>query len=86
MLESNYFSLVTITCDLSVMCVTQVDPLDGGSDNGFTFTSPNWPTVPQKSISRITAQTPNHPANSFYYPDRLSHPPIATFQLVKVSI
>ena len=22
----------------------QADPLDAGTDNGFTFTSPNWPT------------------------------------------
>ena len=25
----------------------QADPLDAGTDNGFTFTSPNWQTVPQ---------------------------------------
>ena len=22
----------------------EADPLDAGTDNGFTFTSPNWPT------------------------------------------
>ncbi len=27
--------------------IFQVDPLDAGTDNGFTFTSPNWPTEPQ---------------------------------------
>lgn len=64
--------------------ILEVDPLDAGSDNGFTFTSPNWPTIPQKPITRITAQSPDHPANSFFYPDRPQHPPIATFQLVKV--
>ncbi|KAA0199437.1 hypothetical protein HAZT_HAZT003988 [Hyalella azteca] len=58
--------------------------MDAGSDNGFTFTSPNWPTIPQQPVSRITAQSPDHPANSFFYPDRLQHPPIATFQFVKV--
>ncbi|RXG70797.1 Spondin-2 [Armadillidium vulgare] len=61
-----------------------LDPLDAGSDNGFTFTSPNWPTVPQKSITRITSQSPNHPANSFFYPDRLEHPPISTVHIMKV--
>ncbi|KAF2366474.1 Spondin N-terminal [Trinorchestia longiramus] len=64
--------------------ILEVDPMDAGSDNGFTFTSPNWPTVPQQPVSRITAQSPDHPANSFFYPDRLQHPPIATFQFVKV--
>uniref|UniRef100_A0A6A7G5X0 Spondin-2-like n=1 Tax=Hirondellea gigas TaxID=1518452 RepID=A0A6A7G5X0_9CRUS len=64
--------------------ILEVDPLDAGSDNGFTFTSPNWPTIPQKPITRITARSPDHPANSFYYPDRVQHPPIATFQFVKV--
>ncbi|KAL7646433.1 UNVERIFIED_CONTAM: hypothetical protein RMT77_003346 [Armadillidium vulgare] len=62
----------------------ELDPLDAGSDNGFTFTSPNWPTVPQKSITRITSQSPNHPANSFFYPDRLEHPPISTVHIMKV--
>ncbi|XP_045595554.1 spondin-2 [Procambarus clarkii] len=64
--------------------VLEVDPLDAGTDNGFTFTSPNWPTMPKKAVSRITAQSPNHPANSFYYPDVPEHPPIATFHIVKV--
>lgn len=64
--------------------VLEVDPMDAGTDNGFTFTSPNWPTVPKKPIIRITAQNPNHPANSFYYPDRDQHPPIATFHIVKI--
>ncbi|CAL4063337.1 unnamed protein product [Meganyctiphanes norvegica] len=62
----------------------EVDPLDAGTDNGFTFTSPNWPTVPQKPVSRITAQRPDHPANSFYYPDRMDNPRIAIFHLLKV--
>lgn len=64
--------------------VLEVDPLDAGTDNGFTFTSPNWPTIPKKPVSRITAQSPDHPANSFYYPDVQEHPPIATFHILKV--
>ncbi|XP_068236272.1 LOW QUALITY PROTEIN: spondin-2-like [Palaemon carinicauda] len=62
----------------------EVDPMDAGTDNGFTFTSPNWPTVPKKPVTRITSQSPDHPANSFYYPDRDQHPPLATFHIVKV--
>ena len=43
-------------------------PIDAGTDRGFTFTAPNWPESPSKPIMKITAQFPNHPANSFYYP------------------
>ncbi|KAK8379471.1 hypothetical protein O3P69_019402 [Scylla paramamosain] len=64
--------------------VIEVDPMDAGTDNGFTFTSPNWPTIPSKPITRITAQNPNHPANSFFYPDRERHPPIAAIRLFKI--
>ena len=58
--------------------------MDGGTDNGFTFTSPNWPTDPAEKIFRITSRLPNHPANSFFYPDLKDLPPIATFYLAKV--
>ncbi|KAK3856736.1 hypothetical protein Pcinc_036958 [Petrolisthes cinctipes] len=62
----------------------QVDPLDAGTDNGLTFTSPNWPTSPAERIFRITSSYPDHPAHSFYYPT-LSHlPRIATFTITKV--
>lgn len=69
-------------CDPSSL---QVDPLDAGTDNGLTFTSPNWPTSPAERIFRITSSYPDHPAHSFYYPT-LSHlPRIATFTITKVT-
>ncbi|XP_048407297.1 spondin-2-like [Stegostoma tigrinum] len=43
-------------------------PWDAGTDSGFTFSSPNFATNPQETISQITAKHPSHPANSFYYP------------------
>lgn len=58
--------------------------MDAGTDNGFTFTSPNWPSDPIEKIFRITSHSPNHPANSFYYPELPDLPPIATFIFVKV--
>ena len=64
--------------------VLQVGPIDAGTDNGFTFTAPNWPSTPLEKIFRITSQQPNHPANSFYYPELNDLPPIATFFFVKV--
>lgn len=64
--------------------IFKVGPMDGGTDNGFTFTSPNWPSDPTEKIFRITSNMPNHPANSFYYPDLNDLPPIATFFFVKV--
>ena len=60
--------------------------MDAGTDNGFTFTAPNWPSDPAEKIFRITSQMPNHPANSFYYPELNDLPPIATFYLVKVNL
>ncbi|XP_072369028.1 spondin-2-like [Scyliorhinus torazame] len=56
-------------------------PYDAGTDSGFTFSSPNFATVPQDKITKITAAFPNHGANSFYYP-RLRHlPPMARVTL-----
>ncbi|GFG41022.1 hypothetical protein Cfor_06792, partial [Coptotermes formosanus] len=62
----------------------EVDPVDAGTDNGFTFTAPNWPTEPQGLIYRVTSRYPAHPASSFYYPYMRQLPPIATFQFIKV--
>lgn len=62
----------------------EMDPLDAGTDNGFTFTAPNWPTEPQGVIYRITSTYPAHPASSFYYPESKRLPPIATYQFIKV--
>ncbi|XP_073676948.1 spondin-2a [Garra rufa] len=53
-------------------------PFDAGTDSGFTFSSPNFPTAPPENITRITSQKPNHPANSFYYPRLTELPPLAT--------
>ncbi|XP_071448585.1 spondin-2 [Hetaerina americana] len=60
------------------------DPLDAGTDNGFTFTAPNWATSPQGVIYRLTSAYPSHPAGSFFYPNLKRLPPIATFQFIKV--
>ncbi|KAK7084319.1 Spondin-2, partial [Halocaridina rubra] len=62
----------------------QVDPMDAGTDNGLTFTSPNWPTSPPEKIFRITSLYPNHPAHSFYYPTLRHLPRIATFTITKL--
>ena len=40
----------------------EVDLLDGGTDNGFTFTSPNYPTLPPSPVEKITNILPDHPA------------------------
>jgi len=62
----------------------EVELLDGGTDNGLTFTSPNYPTLPPGPVHRITNTQPDHPAGSFHYPE-LSHlPTIATAQLTKI--
>ncbi|XP_070994798.1 spondin-2-like [Oncorhynchus clarkii lewisi] len=60
-----------------------LQPFDAGTDSGFTFSSPNYPTVPQENITRITSQMPKHPANSFYYPRLTELPPIASIRLTR---
>lgn len=72
-------------CSNRLCALWQVDPLDAGTDNGFTFTAPNWPTEPQGVVYRITSSHPQHPAGSFYYPFLKRLPAIATFQFIKVS-
>lgn len=73
-MESSWLDSITI----------EVDPMDAGTDNGFTFTAPNWATEPQGVIYRITSHYPPHPAGSFYYPYMKRLPPIATFQFIKL--
>lgn|ERR1711988_2038087 len=65
--------------------IYDIGPLDAGTDKGMTFTAPNWPEIPQAPITEITSQKPNHPANSFFYPDRTELPPLATVIIHRVS-
>uniref|UniRef100_A0A665VNA8 Spondin-2-like n=1 Tax=Echeneis naucrates TaxID=173247 RepID=A0A665VNA8_ECHNA len=60
-----------------------LQPFDAGTDSGFTFSSPNFPTSPQESITKITSQMPNHPANSFFYPRLKELPPIASIKITQ---
>lgn len=62
----------------------ELHPLDAGTDNGFTFTAPDWPTEPTGVIYRITSGYPAHQAGSFFYPQIKQLPRIATVTLIKV--
>ncbi|XP_059485036.1 spondin-2 [Neocloeon triangulifer] len=62
----------------------ELDPIDAGTDNGFTFTAPNWATEPAGVVFRITNTYPAHPAGSFHYPFLKRLPAIAFFQFVKL--
>ncbi|XP_032487647.1 spondin-2 isoform X3 [Phocoena sinus] len=64
--------------------VVDLHPYDAGTDSGFTFSSPKFATVPQDTVTEITASSPSHPANSFYYPRLKSLPPIATVTLARL--
>nr|CAD7404239.1 unnamed protein product [Timema poppensis] len=61
----------------------QVGPMDAGSDNGLTFTSPDWSSESPGPVTIITAHSPKHPAGSFFYPDIQELPVLATFHLHK---
>lgn len=71
--DNNFIDSITI----------EAFPLDAGTDNGFTFTSPNWPTDPQGVIFQISSQYPTHPAGSFHYPHLDKLPTIAIIQITK---
>ncbi|BFZ01689.1 hypothetical protein BsWGS_04728 [Bradybaena similaris] len=60
-------------------------PFDAGTDQGLTFTAPNWPNTPQIPISAITSSFPDHPASSFLYPELKKLPRLAYLQLDIVS-
>ena len=62
----------------------QAAPLDGGTDNGFTFTSPNWATQPADEVFTITSTYPAHPAGSFNYPHLARLPTLAVYSLTKL--
>ncbi|CAH1257651.1 SPON2 [Branchiostoma lanceolatum] len=62
---------------------TNLGPWDAGTDKGFTFTSPNWATVPQEPVFQISSKFPNHPANSFYYPNLRKLPALARVTLTR---
>ncbi|XP_077466396.1 spondin-2a [Stigmatopora argus] len=62
-----------------------LQPYDAGTDSGFTFSSPNFPSSPPENISKITSQMPNHPANSFFYPRLKELPPIASVRITRQS-
>jgi len=64
--------------------VTEAAPLDGGTDNGFTFTSPNWATQPPDAVFTITSSYPAHPAGSFNYPHLAALPTLAVYSLTKL--
>ncbi|MEE6462783.1 hypothetical protein FKM82_001699 [Ascaphus truei] len=59
-------------------------PYDAGTDSGFTFSSPNFATIPQATVTEITSSSPSHPANSFFYPRLKRLPPIAKVTFTKL--
>jgi len=59
-------------------------PMDAGTDNGFTFTSPNWETEPRAEVFQITSSFPSHPASSFYYPTLATLPRLAMYTLTRL--
>jgi hypothetical protein len=62
----------------------EVSPMDAGTDNGLTFTSPNWATDPRGEVFAITNTFPAHPAASFNYPHLQKLPTIAVYTMQKV--
>ncbi|XP_035209899.1 spondin-1-like [Stegodyphus dumicola] len=61
-----------------------LQPTDGGTDNGYTFTSPKWATDPRSNITPIRSRYPDHPASSFFYPELEKLPRIAWVSFLKL--
>ncbi|CAL1264985.1 unnamed protein product [Larinioides sclopetarius] len=61
-----------------------LEPIDGGTDNGYTFTSPKWATDPRSRISPIQSRQPKHPASSFFYPELEKLPRIGYISFYKL--
>ncbi|XP_053684654.1 spondin-2 [Sabethes cyaneus] len=61
-----------------------LNPIDAGTSNGLTFTSPKWPTNPPNAIETITARYPKHLASSFFYPEIKHLPSIAHVTFTKL--
>ncbi|GFT53566.1 spondin-2 [Nephila pilipes] len=61
-----------------------LEPIDGGTDNGYTFTSPKWATDPRSRISPIRSRYPKHPASSFFYPELEKLPRLALVTFYKL--
>ena len=57
---------------------------DAGTDQGLTFSAPNWESRPQENVTRITSQNPSHPASSFFYPELEALPNIATLTIKRI--
>uniref|UniRef100_A0AAZ3Q1I1 Spondin 2b, extracellular matrix protein n=1 Tax=Oncorhynchus tshawytscha TaxID=74940 RepID=A0AAZ3Q1I1_ONCTS len=53
--------------------------------SGFTFSSPNFETIPQDKVTQITSSSPNHPANSCYYPRLKNLTPMGKVTLTKIN-
>ncbi len=58
--------------------------MDAGTDKGLTFSSPNWAEDPNVPISVMSSTSPDHPAASFFYPEKKTLPPIAEFNFLRV--
>lgn len=62
-----------------------LQPFDAGTDQGFMFTSPEFEENPFKPVTQITSSNPNHPANSFFYPQLDQLPRIAHFTISRAA-
>ncbi|PSN42107.1 Spondin-1 [Blattella germanica] len=61
-------------------------PWDTGTDSGISYNSPNTPTSPQQTISRLTTSYPNDPASPFYDGTGTDMKPLARLHLVRQQI
>lgn len=63
--------------------VLNLYPWDAGTDDGFTYVSPNQPISPRHPIRRIKSNSPNDPRSPFYDPTGAEMKPLARLYLTR---
>ncbi|EDV19784.1 uncharacterized protein TRIADDRAFT_61837 [Trichoplax adhaerens] len=73
-------------CNWRDSLIVNLTLLDAGTDDGISYTSPNHPTEPQKTVQKITALFSNNSSSPFYVNGAHSSiPPFAQITFEKIS-
>lgn len=60
--------------------------MDAGTDQGFTFTAPDYANEDPEVVFTINSSYPREPYGSFYYRNLTALPLMAQFVISKVSV
>uniref|UniRef100_A0AAY4CFB8 Spondin-1 n=1 Tax=Denticeps clupeoides TaxID=299321 RepID=A0AAY4CFB8_9TELE len=75
--------LCTKECGWVQQLIQDLIPWDAGTDSGFTYESPNRPTIPQERIRPLTSL--DHPQSPFYNPEGDPIAPVARVVVERIA-